>query len=35
MVFGIQETAYVLYGDDFKQPHNGHISVISVSEGDA
>lgn len=28
MVFGIQETAYVLYGDDFKQPHTCHISAV-------
>jgi len=34
MVFGIQETADALYRDDFKQPHNGFISEISVSKGD-
>lgn len=28
MVFGIQETAYVLYGGDFKQPHTCHISAV-------
>lgn len=28
MVFGIQETAYVLYGDTFKQPHDCHISAV-------
>ena len=30
MVFGIQETAYVLYGDAFKQPHDCHISAVGI-----